>query len=67
MAVNVATESEKKLQGSYPGASESLRMPRTPLESRQGYHPKKVCSVACVLLSCSQETLQPHTAFLMAV
>lgn len=53
MSVNVATESEKKLHGSYPGASEPLRMPRTPLESRQGYHPKKVRSqcVACVCMT----------------
>ncbi len=27
----------------YSNSKDALRIPRTPLESRQGYHPKGVC------------------------
>lgn len=30
---------------SYPGVQDPLQVPRTPLESRQGYHPKAVSNI----------------------
>lgn len=45
MSVSVAEKSQKRQSSgsvAYPGMVEPLKVPRTPLESRQGYHPKKV-------------------------
>ena len=47
MAVNIAPKPDRRQSGdtvTYPGAPEPLKVPRTPLETRQGYHPKKVSS-----------------------
>lgn len=45
MSAGVVQKSEKRHSSgsfTYPGVAEPLKVPRTPLESRQGYHPKQV-------------------------
>lgn len=49
MSAGVVQKSEKRHSSgsfTYPGVAEPLKVPRTPLESRQGYHPKQVRCLA---------------------
>lgn len=42
---------------------QKLRVPRTPLESRQGYHPKKVCFYTCVYTHTTAQSRSSPTPF----
>lgn len=50
MAVNIERNPEDRPPTSYSSnIGDQLRVPRTPLESRQGYHPKGVSNRVVIL------------------